>query len=929
MAMAFMACSTDSPTAPQQQPGGPSIVLPSPPVTAAFSFVANEDNLTVTFNNESSGASAFVWDFGDGKTSSRVSPVHTYKDTGSYTITLRASNSNWTDSDTQFLSLGFVDLVADFTTLNSNDNRSFLFQDTSTGNPTKWRWDFGDGNSSKEQFPNHLYKKDGDYVVCLDVSRPDGQKDRTCQGLEVRTEEDNPLQADFTFNNTARVYQFLDSSQGNPTSFSWSFGDGGGSSAQHPSHTYDSGGHYVVTLTIFLDDFSDSVSKIITVDGDGELSASFSFLSNGLQLQFQDQSTGDPTSWSWTFGDGGSSAAQHPVHLFPAAGQYLVELTVTNAVDSDTVNQLITVGTVGTLNASFTFVVDAFDPLLLTFQDTSSGSPTTWAWDFDDPACTVPANPACETSSLQNPSHTFSGPGDYVIELIVTNATDNDSVTQLITVSIDAVVASFTFLVDPSDGLTLDFQDTSTGNPTTWAWDFGGDGVSAAQNPSHTFSGPGNYVVELTASNSTSSDVVSQQITVTIDPVVASFTFLPDPSDGLMINFQDTSTGDPDTWAWDFGDGNTDTAQHPTNTYAAPGNYVVTLTATNSGNGNSDTVNQQIVVSDTSTPVVASFSFAGGGLTIQFQDTSTGDPDTWAWDFDGGGTDSTDQHPEFTFATAGDYVVQLTATNSGNGNSDSVSQLLSVPTIFISSVTPNSGDEDGEADVVIAGAGFATPLQVSFGGLAGTGIGPVTDSSITVDAPDYTPNMSTGVCDVLPGGSTGVARVDTVVDVTVTLGDGSSDTLAGAFTYEADPIGADNPCVGDTAGMSISFLSPISGTEANPPGTLVTITGVGFTGATAAVDFGGVAGTGGTVVNPTTITVTSPDYTSNMNTGFCNVILTPAGGLARVDTLVNVAVTLTNGDSDTLTGGFTFLAPPPTDPTLPPAPGDNPCLGDT
>jgi len=141
---------------------------------------------------------------------------------------------------------------------------------------------------------------------------------------------------------------FSDESTNSPASWSWTFGDGGTSSQQNPSHTYQSAGSYQVTLTVSNSHGSDSVTKTVTVaTGGSPPVADFTWTPTspevGQSVKFSDQSSSSPTSWAWTFGDGGSSSARNPSHTFQSAGSYSVTLTATNAYGSDSVTKSITV----------------------------------------------------------------------------------------------------------------------------------------------------------------------------------------------------------------------------------------------------------------------------------------------------------------------------------------------------------------------------------------------------------------------------------------------------------------------------------------------------------------------------------------------------------------------------------------------------------
>jgi len=145
--------------------------------------------------------------------------------------------------------------------------------------------------------------------------------------------------------------------------------------------------------------------------------------------------------------------------------------------------------------------------------------------------------------------------------------------------------ASFTFSPSSPDvGETVRFTDRSSGDPTSWLWSFGDGHSSSSHNPSHSYSSAGTYTVRLTARNSYGTDSVNRSVTVTAAGTVpdASFTSSPSSPDvGETVRFTDTSTGDPTTWSWNFGDGHTSLSPNPSHTYALAGSYTVRLTASN------------------------------------------------------------------------------------------------------------------------------------------------------------------------------------------------------------------------------------------------------------------------------------------------------------------------------------------------------------
>ena len=104
-----------------------------------------------------------------------------------------------------------------------------------------------------------------------------------------------------------------------------------------------------------------------------------------LAVSFTDSSTNSPTSWSWNFGDGGTSTAQNPSHTYNTVGLYTVALTATNAYgnNTNTKSNYIDVGNPPVANFSGTPTIGAV-PLAVSFTDSSTNSPTSWSWTFGD-----------------------------------------------------------------------------------------------------------------------------------------------------------------------------------------------------------------------------------------------------------------------------------------------------------------------------------------------------------------------------------------------------------------------------------------------------------------------------------------------------------------------------------------------------------------
>lgn len=216
-------------------------------------------------------------------------------------------------------------------------------------------------------------------------------------------------------------------------------------------------------------------------------------------------------------------------------------------------------------------------PLDVNFTDQSTHSPVAWLWDFGDG----------NIAAVQNPQHTYGIAGNYTVSLTATNAHGSGSINKTSYIAVYAApVAAFAY--SPASGtvpFTVDFSDQSQYDPTSWSWTFGNGGTSTLQNPSHNYTAPGLYTVSLMASNVHGSNTITKTDCILAKALQPSADFTQNVTNGappLTVNFTDLSTGNPADWLWNFGDGNTSTAQNPSHMYEGSGNYLVSLTVSNS-----------------------------------------------------------------------------------------------------------------------------------------------------------------------------------------------------------------------------------------------------------------------------------------------------------------------------------------------------------
>jgi len=476
-------------------------------------FTSTATNYSYNFTHTGTGASSYLWDFGDGNTSTAVNPTHTYTTTGQYTVCLTTVNSCGADSTCQVLNVACPLPVTAFT--DTVNGLTANFSDQTANAPTLWFWDFGDGNTSTQQNPSHAYANYGSYTVCLTTSNACGT-DSSCATVNVIC----PVPV-ATFADTATNLQvlFVDQSTNSPTSWFWDFGDGNTSTQQSPTHAYAAPGNYLVCLTVSSACGTDSSCSSISVTCPAP-STAFTHTVNALQVQYVDQTTGGAAFWLWDFGDGNTSSLQNPQHVYASPGTYTVCLTTTSLCGSDSSCASVTV-VCPSPDVAFS---ESSTGLQVQFTDATTNTPTAWIWDFGDG----------NTSTQQNPTHTYAVPGSYLVCLTATNACGTDSACSSLTVSCPAPVSDFTQV---NTNLVVQFTDQSTNGPTAWAWDFGDGNTSTQQNPSNTYPSDGVYNVCLVATSNCGSDSFCTDVDVIVaniaDPLSISYVVYPSPTSGL------------------------------------------------------------------------------------------------------------------------------------------------------------------------------------------------------------------------------------------------------------------------------------------------------------------------------------------------------------------------------------------------------------
>ncbi|MEO6404603.1 MAG: PKD domain-containing protein [Ferruginibacter sp.] len=660
--------------------------------------------VTINFTNLSTGSGVLIynWNFGDGNTSGLTNPSHTYVAPGSYTVRLIVTNSTGcTDTIIKPNAITIGNVRADFTNPDTLCvNTIFQFINTSTPPALSTTWYFGDGTQSNALSPFKQYVLPGTYIVKL-VSNFGGCIDSISKTITILA---RPTTA---FTGTPIVackapltVQFTNTTV-NGTSYFWSFGDGGTSILSNPIHTYLSPGLYDVSLLVTnAAGCSDTLIKqqyvkielpVATInnlfqEGCAPLSWTFTSIVNSIE---------PAVSYFWDFGDGTTSTAVSPTHVF-AAGTYNITLIITTASGcTDTVTVIDGIRAGNKPSAGF-FAnprdVCAWTPV--NFFDTSQGNVTRWLWDFGDGG----------TSTLQNPTHVYSDTGYFTVRLIVWNNGCADTLTLVDYIHINPPIAAFTPITTCGEPYKVTFQDASIG-ADTWTWDFGDGNTSTLQNPVHTYTTQGIFTVTLTVFNNRTGCSFTKNGEVQVLEAVADFA-----GDDTIIcrNTSVTFSAIGNTigvanFNWDFGDGSTATGINIQHTYTNSGNYTVSLIIQNLLGCNDTLIKPQYIRVN---GPVAGFSPGTTGScllsSIIFRDSSSGDGihpiNQWIWDYGDGQIDTLNAPPfQHNYSNAGIYTVRLTVTDS-EGCSDAITKtnLLTISRPVAAFASPDTASCPGK-----------------------------------------------------------------------------------------------------------------------------------------------------------------------------------------------------------------------------------------
>ncbi len=662
-------------------------------------------NASADFNNRSEHATAHVWDFGDGASSTKVDPTHHYKNTGSYEVKLVAMNEEGCkDIETTDQKISITpDPEVGFSVDNKvtcDTNKAFQFTDKSASTIVEHHWSFGDGEQAEVADPSHQYSAPGSYDVQLTITDQKGCVDslRKKDHISVRERPEPQFSVDRTEGCIPFQPELKDQTP-QSAAVEWSISNGTELTGEKVRPAFTQPGTYVVEMMV-TDKYGcksskaalDTLTALETPKPGFERDTSLGC--RPLQVDFTDTAGGD-YSPEWQFGDGASSTVQNPEHSYKKAGTFspVLQATKPNGCTETVKGQKIrVVDCEGAFRADTTV---GCGPLMVNFEDITEKA-VAWQWVFGNG----------DTANGRNPSTTFKAPGEYDVILIVENSlgiTDTVHRPGMIRVTEPQPDLPAPKVDSGCVPFTVSFNGNAIGTDS-WEWDFG-EGTSANNvSPTHTYTSPGSYEVTLKTRTPEGCNFSTVRGRFKVRETEVGFAVEKDSCPPNRVHFRDSSANVVSR-KWAFGDGDSSMERTETHRYTETGTYPVTLfveneagcekmvtsfvevdslgCSTSSPNDSSDTTppdssDADVDPDDPSGPGGDSGQPDDSGsstfvtcspLEVQFF-SPVAEATKWLWKF-GDGHTATREHPEHIYKKPGLYTLTLITTDA-QGKQDTI-----------------------------------------------------------------------------------------------------------------------------------------------------------------------------------------------------------------------------------------------------------------
>lgn len=481
----------------------------------------------VTFASQSSTSGlSYLWSFGDSIASTQANPSHLYQ-YGKYRSILTVTNSYGCKSAAT-RNIAVINLLADFSADKTTAcvGEEITFTNLSPMPGVSWSWTFGDGASSNRQNPKHIYNNPGVYSVTFVI------KDAVCKDSMTKVAYIHITQgftlsfdADHRKSCTTPFAVNFTSQASTPVTYLWNFGNGATDTSANPSAVYNTNSTFSVTLTAIDSNGCTVVSAIPGMISTSKPWTRFlgdTMVCPGAPVKFINK-TLYATNYLWHFGDGDTSTALSPTHIYRTFGNYNVSLTAIDSLGCD--STLVKNSFVHVDSATVDFRVDRTfsmcPPLVSVFSSVTNRPDLNLKWDFGDGY----------TDTAANPTHIFFHPGVYTVRLIgrtKQGCTDTITYPNLITVQ----GPSGNFHLTPNNGcvpLVVNFSGSTSANTQSITCDLGdGNLFNDSLNFSYTYNAVRTYHPKF---------ILTDHVGCTVPYDLDSITTHPLP----VLNLRDTS----------------------------------------------------------------------------------------------------------------------------------------------------------------------------------------------------------------------------------------------------------------------------------------------------------------------------------------------------------------------------------------------------
>ncbi len=879
----------------------------------------------VQFNNQTQCAANYSWDFGDGQQSNLEQPSHIYSEAGYYYVNMMAfdASGSYMGNYSQPVFVAghkpFFNLSEDTVCVGDQIQiwDAGFFQNNAN---VTYTINYGDGNqevinNSWASF-NHSYATAGDFTTTLTI-------ESDC-GVQI-------IDTIIHVGNNLPVSGFIDVYAGNGGAIcpgtqvnlytNWDldylFNYGDGLTGTAGNHIYPSFGTYIPSVTLQNGCGNTAtyignpiiVTNVPNYSGNAYIGANINNINNqacpGTSVGF---STANASSYSWNFGDGGTSNVRYPSHIFTNPGTYNVGVTLIDGCGNDTtLTMTVQIVTNLPINPNVAITSDVPSEICIgdgfqynvssAYQYENSG---TFLWNFGDGTF----------SDSRDGFHSYSSAGTYLVSCTITNSCGNDTTLFTQIAAGTNIPPQFIYAGTPQEiycpGDNVPLVAAPYNAASTLVWDMGNGTTIASQDSlvlniegtmvvyhlaNYSYSSPGIYNVQATITNGCGLSA-TEQFVLTVGPGAEI------ENAGFFIDFDEyVCLGEPvvfrgyggNEFFWNFGDNSgielSSAALEPVeHSYNTPGSYIVTMIAFNNC-GDTAMFTQQIIIPDSDMEIITN-SLDASCLQADGQAIANvigpNPPYSYSWT-------SGDNTNIASDLEAGIYVVTVT---DNKGCSDFAIATISdaeAPTLAVTNVIDVScfGEDNGAIDITPIGntsgiqylwSNGATTEDVNglvagpYEVIATNGQGCIAVASILVEQPGevsvaFTSNNAT--CNLSNGSATAVVN-GTTGPYTFIWSNGQSGPNAtglAAGIYAVSVI--DNQSCLTTANVAIS--------ETNSPGIIMdSILNIG-------------CGEGGSAIYITPIGGASP-YTYVWSTGATSQDLT---GLSPGE--YSVSVTGANG----------------------------------